>query len=214
MQRFGDVDTSSAKSMFTSLRNSTANKSATPPSVAPPIPAAFGPKRGGFAPPPVRHVSPAPAPEPEPEPEPEEETAGEWAEALYDYSSAVRVSISSSYVSCCMYYGDFTHEYDCLYCYTGIDRSGNQSGTAYLGHREVFRRLVRPVSFIRTLRNAELPLLILVLGGPVWPMERVDCFRPHMSSSYSNGHYCLRHLMVYNRIVIYGMKRSRQVDRG
>ncbi|EIM85453.1 SH3-domain-containing protein [Stereum hirsutum FP-91666 SS1] len=85
-KRFGDVDTSSAKNMFTSLRNSTANKSATPPSVAPPIPAAFGPKRGGFAPPPVRHVSPAPAPEPEPEPE--EETAGEWAEALYDYSSA------------------------------------------------------------------------------------------------------------------------------
>lgn len=82
--------------MFTSLRHSTANKSATPPSVAPPIPAAFGIKRGGFAPPPSHGGSHTPAPEPELEPafdpEQEEEPAGEWVEALYDYSSSVRLN--------------------------------------------------------------------------------------------------------------------------
>ncbi|OCH84437.1 SH3-domain-containing protein [Obba rivulosa] len=93
-RKFGDVDVSSAKNMFTSLRNSTVNKAATPPPVAPPTPAAL-PRRGGFAPPPVRRVgstsdsgtsarSPPPPPPPRPhEPEPE----GEWAEALYDYTS-------------------------------------------------------------------------------------------------------------------------------
>lgn len=55
-------------------------------------------------------------------------------------------------------------------------------------------------------RYAELLLIFIILGGPVWPMERVDCFRPHMSSSYNIGLYCLGHLMVYNRIVIYGIQ--------
>ncbi|KAI0065404.1 SH3-domain-containing protein [Artomyces pyxidatus] len=85
IRRFGDVDTSSAKNMFSSIRNSTANKTALPPPVAPPVPAAFAAKKSTFAPPPVRRVTSA---EPEPEPEPEPEVQGEWAEAQYDYTSA------------------------------------------------------------------------------------------------------------------------------
>ncbi|KAL0949201.1 hypothetical protein HGRIS_009279 [Hohenbuehelia grisea] len=101
VRKFGDVDTSSAKNMFNSLRHSTANKSATPPPMV--TPSAFPPKRNAFAPPPVRRVSstadthagansngpPPPPParhQPPPEPEPEEEE-GEWAEAIYEYSS-------------------------------------------------------------------------------------------------------------------------------
>ncbi|KAL4264041.1 Bridging integrator 3/RVS161-like protein [Pleurotus pulmonarius] len=72
-RRFGDVDTSSAKNMFTSLRNSTANKSYQPP--PPPAPSAFGPKKNTFAPPPVRRVSDNAA-----------EDTGEWAEVIYDYT--------------------------------------------------------------------------------------------------------------------------------
>ncbi|TFK56215.1 hypothetical protein OE88DRAFT_720980 [Heliocybe sulcata] len=88
VKRFGsDVDTSSAKNMFTSLRGSTANKSKTPAPVAPPTPPAFAARRSNYAPPPVRRAGSSPAP-PEPEPEQEEEEeAGEWGEALYDYSS-------------------------------------------------------------------------------------------------------------------------------
>jgi len=96
-KRFGDVDISSGKAMFSSLRNSTTNKHAAPPQVAPPTPSAFPSRRANFAPPPVRRVdstvsnaantpSPPPPPPPRsrvPEPEPE----GEWAEALYDYTS-------------------------------------------------------------------------------------------------------------------------------
>ncbi|TFY52302.1 hypothetical protein EVJ58_g10095 [Rhodofomes roseus] len=96
-KRFGDVDVSSGKAMFSSLRNSTASKHATPPSVAPPTPSAIQSRRGAFAPPPVRRAdstasnagntsSPPPPPPPRPRvPEPEPE--GEWAEALYDYTS-------------------------------------------------------------------------------------------------------------------------------
>ncbi|KIM83978.1 hypothetical protein PILCRDRAFT_819006 [Piloderma croceum F 1598] len=101
IRKFGDVDTSSAKNLFSSLRNSTANKAATPPPVAAPIPSAFGAKKSTFAPPPVRRgpssTASPPAQEPSPQPtlpkrqvhvEPEEEeTHGEWVEALYDYSS-------------------------------------------------------------------------------------------------------------------------------
>ncbi|KAI0250517.1 hypothetical protein BJV78DRAFT_1283134 [Lactifluus subvellereus] len=100
-KKFGDVDVSSAGAMFRSLRGSTAAKNAPPPPVQ--TPSAFTAKKigGGFAPPPVRRVpassSPAHVPEPEPEPEPqqdfqperegEEEATGQWAEALYDYTS-------------------------------------------------------------------------------------------------------------------------------
>ncbi|KAL4241525.1 hypothetical protein ABKN59_000070 [Abortiporus biennis] len=95
-RKFGDVDLSSGKNMFTSLRHSTANKTATPPPVAAPIPPAFPAKKNMFAPPPVRRVpsvSPTPeaaSPPPPPPPPPvrhQEEPEGEWAEALYEYSS-------------------------------------------------------------------------------------------------------------------------------
>lgn len=88
---------SSAGAMFRSLRGSTAAKNAPPTPVR--APPAFVAKKAvsTFAPPPVRRASASPAaPPPEPEPEPEqeqeqeeaeEEESGEWAEALYDYTS-------------------------------------------------------------------------------------------------------------------------------
>ncbi|KAH9894098.1 hypothetical protein C8Q73DRAFT_836104 [Cubamyces lactineus] len=95
----GDVDMSSAKNMFSSIRGSTAAKHAAPPQVAPPTPPAF-PRRNDFAPPPRRvpstsgsaNASPAANTPPPPVPrraqqEPEPEVEGEWAEALYDYHS-------------------------------------------------------------------------------------------------------------------------------
>ncbi|KAI0676723.1 hypothetical protein C8Q78DRAFT_987309 [Trametes maxima] len=95
-KKFGDVDMSSGKNMFASLRNSTAAKHATPAQVAPPTPAAFQ-RKNDFAPPPRRvpstgstaraSVSPAPPPVPRrAQQEPEE--SGEWAEAVYEYHSA------------------------------------------------------------------------------------------------------------------------------
>ncbi|KZT74484.1 hypothetical protein DAEQUDRAFT_720653 [Daedalea quercina L-15889] len=95
-KKFGDVDISSGKAMFSSLRNSTASKHAMPPQVAPPTPAAFSSRRADFPPPPARapstassapsNASPPPPPPPRPRvPEPEPE--GEWAEALYAYTS-------------------------------------------------------------------------------------------------------------------------------
>jgi hypothetical protein len=97
-RKFGDVDVSSTKNFFGSLRNSTANKTAPPPAVAAPVPSAFAAKKNEFAPPPVRRVpsssgsaresSPQPTPPRRQFKEPEEdEGQGEWAEALYDYSS-------------------------------------------------------------------------------------------------------------------------------
>ncbi|KAI0733409.1 SH3-domain-containing protein [Fomitopsis betulina] len=93
-KKFGDVDLSSGKAMFSSLRNSTANKSVSPPQVAPPTPSAF-PRRANFPPPPnranctVSHAPSTPSPPPPPPrprvPEPEPE--GEWAEAMYEYTS-------------------------------------------------------------------------------------------------------------------------------
>lgn len=88
--------------MFRSLRGSTAAKNAPAPTVY--TPPAFAGKKAssGLPPPPIRRVSTstsassAHVPEPEedaPQPEPmeeEEEEAGEWAEALYDYTSQVR----------------------------------------------------------------------------------------------------------------------------
>lgn len=89
--------------MFRSLRGSTAAKNAPPPTVYTPSP--FGKKSSsGLPPPPIRRVSTsasasssaAHVPEPEedvaqPEwTEEEEAETGEWAEALYDYTSQVR----------------------------------------------------------------------------------------------------------------------------
>ncbi|KAH9950163.1 SH3-domain-containing protein [Amylocystis lapponica] len=92
-KKFGDVDISSGKAMFSSLRNSTTNKTTAPPQAAPPTPPAFS-RRGGFAPPPVRRASaavverqPSPPVIPRRQEVQEEEPEGEWAEALYDYSS-------------------------------------------------------------------------------------------------------------------------------
>jgi abl interactor 2 len=88
---------SSAGAMYRTLRGSTAAKNAPPAPVH--APSAFSAKKSGFAPPPVRRVSADPVQVPEPEPEPEfqpeggeeEEAAGQWAEALYDYTSEVRL---------------------------------------------------------------------------------------------------------------------------
>ncbi|OSX60494.1 hypothetical protein POSPLADRAFT_1147923 [Postia placenta MAD-698-R-SB12] len=96
--KFGDVDISSGKAMFSSLRNSTANKTATPPPVAPPTPPAFASRKNNLgAPPPVRRVNSAtsiasraetaPSPPPPPPPRPHQEPEGDWAEVVYDYSS-------------------------------------------------------------------------------------------------------------------------------
>jgi len=88
---FGDVDTSSGKNMFTSLRNSTANKSTVQP--PPQIQSTFQQKKNAFTPPPMRRVSSggsSPSAPPPPPARPrvqEEEPEGEWAEVLYDYSS-------------------------------------------------------------------------------------------------------------------------------
>lgn len=100
LQRFGDVDTSSAKNLFGSLRNSTANKSAPTPPLANPLPPAFSAKKNAFAPPPVRRVAstasssqesaaPTPPPAPRRPAVHEPEVEGEWAEATYAYTSSV-----------------------------------------------------------------------------------------------------------------------------
>ncbi|KAK7696023.1 hypothetical protein QCA50_000663 [Cerrena zonata] len=101
-KKFGDVDMSSGKNMFMSLRSSTANKGVTPPAAVPDPPPAFAPRKNTFGPPPVRHVSatsppasrsssavdtPASPSPPPPPARPKQEPAGEWAEALYDYTS-------------------------------------------------------------------------------------------------------------------------------
>ncbi|KAF9004760.1 hypothetical protein BDQ17DRAFT_1240835 [Cyathus striatus] len=101
--KFGDVDTSSLKNVYGSLRNANANKNATVP--PPEVPAALPRTTRSFAPPPHRAPSnvhtpdppaasstppPAPAPPPPPPPPPvarREEPQGEWAEVLYDYES-------------------------------------------------------------------------------------------------------------------------------
>lgn len=71
--------------MFSSVLHSSANKNAVHQS--PPAPAAFPAKKNPFAPPPVRHAD-THTPPPRQQAE-EEEERGEWAEALYDYESAV-----------------------------------------------------------------------------------------------------------------------------
>ena len=100
-QKWGAVDTSSTGNALSSIYGSIAKKTPTPPDSSPPVPAAFPPKKNTFAPPPVRrgvsdsqstHAPPPPPPPPVAQEEPEEEEAhGEWAEALYDYESEVKV---------------------------------------------------------------------------------------------------------------------------
>ncbi|KAH9921508.1 SH3-domain-containing protein [Epithele typhae] len=95
-RKFGDVDMSSGKNMFASIRGSTAAKHAPPAQVAPPTAPAFQ-RRNDFAPPPRRVAStsstssasatPPPPPRRQTATPPAEES-GEWVEALYDYSSA------------------------------------------------------------------------------------------------------------------------------
>ncbi|KAL1939690.1 hypothetical protein VTO73DRAFT_9723 [Trametes versicolor] len=95
-RKFGDVDMSSGKNMFNSLRNSTAAKHAAPAQVAPPTPPAFQ-RKNDFAPPPRRVpstgssrssvISNSAPPPPIPRRTQEPEESGEWAEAMYDYHS-------------------------------------------------------------------------------------------------------------------------------
>jgi len=109
MQKFGDVDTSSAKGFLGSLRNSNSKGPSPPPA----IPAAFASKQNNFAPPPARRApsnvsAREPTPEPAPPPrapappqryqEEDEEEEGEWVEALYDYNSGVSGFMTQSSV--------------------------------------------------------------------------------------------------------------------
>lgn len=75
------------KNLFGPLRNTRSTGPSSSPS------SAFAAKMNAFAPP-MRHSSsdlqsPAPSRATPQDEEPEEETRGEWAEALYDYSSQV-----------------------------------------------------------------------------------------------------------------------------
>ncbi|KAM5532652.1 hypothetical protein V8D89_013696 [Ganoderma adspersum] len=93
-KKFGDVDMSSGKNMFSSIRGSTAAKNAGLAQVAPPQPPAFK-RNADFAPPPRRVPSvgvPAPAASPTPPPalprrQATQQETGEWAEASYPYTS-------------------------------------------------------------------------------------------------------------------------------
>ncbi|KAF5364166.1 hypothetical protein D9756_000941 [Leucocoprinus leucothites] len=96
VKKFGDVDVTSGKNFFGSIRNSSSNppKSSfqhTPSSAADNIPSAFPPRNSAskFGPPPTRAAAAPPPPPPrQPEPEPEDEQGpGEWAESLYDFDS-------------------------------------------------------------------------------------------------------------------------------
>ncbi|KAJ7067832.1 SH3 domain-containing protein [Mycena amicta] len=79
VRKFGsDVDTTSAKNMFGSLRSAGKTPAPAPP-IAPP---AFAPRKNTWGPPPAAGRASVPEPEPE-----EEDVQGEWAEALYDYDS-------------------------------------------------------------------------------------------------------------------------------
>lgn len=93
-QKFGEVDTSSPKNIFGSLRGSTAaSKTTSPPPLQAPAPAFTARQNNtntNFPPPPTRHNPPPPPPsrqQPEEEEEEEEEQQGEWAIVLYDYDS-------------------------------------------------------------------------------------------------------------------------------
>ena len=128
---------SSAGAKFRSLRGSTAAKNAPPPTVY--TQPAFAGKKPTFAPPPVRRVSAAtpvpaaPEPEEDAQPEPgEEEAAGEWAEALYDYTSEVRLLFS--------FLGGTDSR---AAIFEGRDRSKFTSGGEGMGDRTDFDRLVR-----------------------------------------------------------------------
>ncbi|KAJ6543874.1 hypothetical protein B0H19DRAFT_1168749 [Mycena capillaripes] len=85
VRKFGsDVDTTSAKNMFTSIRTAGKTKHNTPI-----VPPAFAPPENKWGSPPPRGGAAASPPsyeEPE-DAEEEEEAEGEWAEALYDYDS-------------------------------------------------------------------------------------------------------------------------------
>ncbi|KAJ6627384.1 hypothetical protein B0H10DRAFT_2161087 [Mycena sp. CBHHK59/15] len=84
VRKFGsDVDTTSAKNMFSSVRNTGKTTHSVP--TAPP---AFAPRKNAYGPPPSRTGAAASPSHEAEEPEVEEEEAqGEWAEALYDYDS-------------------------------------------------------------------------------------------------------------------------------
>ncbi|KAJ7265867.1 hypothetical protein B0H12DRAFT_1200952 [Mycena haematopus] len=83
VRKFGsDVDTTSAKNMFSSIRNS--GKKGNSPPMTPP---ALAPPKNKWGPPPSRGAVTPPPQEPEEEEGEEEAAQGEWAEAMYDYDS-------------------------------------------------------------------------------------------------------------------------------
>ncbi|KAJ7667587.1 SH3-domain-containing protein [Mycena polygramma] len=84
VRKFGEVDTTSAKNMFSSVRNSGKTTH-----TAPLVPPALAAPKKTWGPPPSRAAATPPPPEAEePEEAEEDEVAqGEWAEALYDYDS-------------------------------------------------------------------------------------------------------------------------------
>ncbi|KAG9010859.1 hypothetical protein FRB94_009561 [Tulasnella sp. JGI-2019a] len=96
----GKIDLTSKSTMVSSAFGNLRNRGApaapvptSPTSATPPPPAR------SFAPPPIRRVPSSappvrtPEPEPELEPEPEPEQEGEWAEALYDYTSGDKTDL-------------------------------------------------------------------------------------------------------------------------
>lgn len=80
------MNTSSGKAVFASVLPK--KHFSGPAAASVPVPAAFARPKNTFAPPPPR-ASAIPTPESEPEAEQVEE--GEWAEAVYDYESAVGI---------------------------------------------------------------------------------------------------------------------------
>jgi len=93
LQKFGDVDMSSGKNFYSSIRKSNTPNPTHSPSAVDNIPSAFPKNQNSsrFGPPPTNAAASFTAPPRQPVPEPEPEEEGEWAEALYDFESSVSV---------------------------------------------------------------------------------------------------------------------------
>jgi len=93
LQKFGDVDMSSGKNFYSSIRKSNPPNTTDSPSAVDNIPSAFPKSHNSsrFGPPPTTAAALSAAPPRQLEPEPEPEEPGDWAEALYDFESSVSV---------------------------------------------------------------------------------------------------------------------------
>ena len=100
LQKFGDVDMSSGKNFYSSIRKSSPPKSAHSLSAVDNIPSALPGKNNLGTPLPTAAVSSA-APSRQSEPEPGQEEQGVWAEALYDFESSVSVWFAAIYRTGC-----------------------------------------------------------------------------------------------------------------